>query len=46
VLEQKVKLEYFPSKEQFVGIFTKPLPHDAFEYLRQKSGMVFASSLG
>ena len=34
VLEQKVKLEYVPSKEQFANIFTKPLPREAFEYLR------------
>ena len=40
VLEQKVKLEYVPSKEQVVDIFTKPLPREAFEYLRQKLGVV------
>ena len=34
VLEQKVKLEYVPSKEQVADIFTKPLPREAFEYLR------------
>jgi len=45
VLEQKLKLEHVPSKEQVVDLFTKPLPCDAFEYLRQKLGMVFASSL-
>eukprot|EP00253_Pinus_taeda_P003975 PITA_03975 len=28
VLEQKVKLEYVPSKEQVVDIFTKPLPRE------------------
>ena len=43
VLEQKVKLEYVPSKEQFVDIFTKPLPREAFEYLRQKLGVVSSS---
>jgi hypothetical protein len=42
VLEQKVKLEYVPSKEQVVDIFTKPLPREAFEYLRQKLGVVSA----
>ena len=36
VLEQKVKLEYVPSKEQVEDIFTKTLPHDSFEYLGQK----------
>ena len=44
VLEQKVKLEYVPSKEQVVDIFTKPLPRETFEYLRQKMGVVDASS--
>jgi len=44
VLEQKVKLEYVPSKDQFADIFTKPLPREAFEYLRQKLGVVSASS--
>ena len=43
VLEQKVKLEYVPSKEQIADIFTKPLPREAFEYLRQKLGVVSAS---
>ena len=44
VLEQKVKLEYVPSKEQVVDIFTKPLPRETFEYLIQKLGVVVASS--
>eukprot|EP00253_Pinus_taeda_P026985 PITA_26985 len=44
VLEQKVKLEYVPSKEQVADIFTKPLPSERFEYLRQKMGVVDASS--
>ena len=43
MLEQKVKLEYVPSKEQVVDIFTKPLPKEAFEYLKQKLGVVSAS---
>ena len=42
VLEQKVKLEYVPSKEQVADIFTKPLPKEAFKYLRQKLGVVSA----
>ena len=42
VLEQKVKLEYAPSKEQVADIFTKPLPREAFKYLRQKLGVVSA----
>lgn len=44
VLEQKVKLEYVPSKEQVVDILTKQLPRETFEYLRQKLGIVDASS--
>eukprot|EP00253_Pinus_taeda_P014840 PITA_14840 len=34
VLEQKVKLEYVPSKEQVANILTKPLPRETFEYLK------------
>eukprot|EP00253_Pinus_taeda_P014456 PITA_14456 len=44
VLEQKVKLKYVPSKEQVADIFTKPLPRETFEYLRQKPGVVDISS--
>eukprot|EP00253_Pinus_taeda_P006016 PITA_06016 len=40
VLEQKVKLEYVPYKEQVTDIFTKPLPRETFEYIRQKLGVV------
>eukprot|EP00253_Pinus_taeda_P022397 PITA_22397 len=44
VFEQKVKLEYVPSKEQVVDILTKLLPRETFEYLRKKLGVVDASS--
>eukprot|EP00253_Pinus_taeda_P036532 PITA_36532 len=44
VLEQKVKLDYVPSKEQVADILTKPLPRETFEYLRDKLGVVDASS--
>eukprot|EP00253_Pinus_taeda_P018926 PITA_18926 len=44
VLEQKVKLECVLSKEQVADIFTKPLPRETFEYLKQKLGVLTASS--
>ena len=39
VENKQVKMEYINSKEKIVGIFTKPLPKDAFEYLRGKLGV-------
>ena len=36
VQDKEVKLEYVNKKEQIVDIFTKPLPKDAFLYLRGK----------
>lgn len=44
VLEQKVKLEYVPSKEQVANIFTKPLLRETFEYLIEKLEVISASS--
>jgi hypothetical protein len=40
VNDKIVKLEYVPTKEQIADIFTKPLPRDTFEYLRQKMGVI------
>ena len=40
VNEQQVKLEYVNTKEQVADIFTKNLPKDAFDYLRQKLGVI------
>ena len=40
VEEKEVKMEYVSSKEQIVVIFTKPLPKDAYEYLRGKLGVI------
>jgi len=40
VTEKNIKLEYVGTKEQIVDIFTKPLPHEAFEYLHQKLGIL------
>ena len=42
VIEKNIKLEYIGTKEQIVGIFTKILPRETFEYLRQKLGIVFS----
>jgi hypothetical protein len=39
VNDKIVKLEYVPTKEQIADMFTKPLPKDAFEYLRQRLGV-------
>ena len=39
VEEKKVKMKYIHTKEQIVDIFTKPLPKDAYEYLRGKLGV-------
>ena len=36
VAEKNIKLEYVCTKEKIADIFTKPLPHEAFEYLCQK----------
>ena len=36
VAENNIKLEYVGTKEQIDDIFTKTLPREAFEYLRQK----------
>ena len=43
VLAKNVKVEYVPSKEQVPDIFTKPLPREAFEYLRKNLGVVSTS---
>ena len=36
VAEKNIKVEYVGTKEQVAEIFTKPLPREAFEYLRQR----------
>ena len=40
VLDKTIKLEYIGTKEQVADIFTKPLPREAFEYLRQRLGVI------
>ena len=34
VVEKNIRVEYVGTKEQVADIFTKPLPREAFEYLR------------
>ena len=38
--EKNIIFEYVGTKEQVEDIFTKPLPRDAFEYLRQRLGVI------
>ena len=40
VQDKEIRLEYVHSKEKIVDIFTKPLPKDAFLYLRGKLGVI------
>ena len=40
VIEKNIKLEYVETKKQIADIFTKPLPRQTFEYLRQKLGVI------
>ena len=40
VQDKEVKLEYVNTKEKIVDMFTKPLPKDAFLYLRGKLGVI------
>jgi hypothetical protein len=40
--ENNIKVEYIGTKEQIEDIFTKPLPRETFEYLREKLGVFLA----
>ena len=40
VAEKSIRVEYVGIKEQVEDIFTKPLPWEAFEYLRQRLGVI------
>jgi hypothetical protein len=40
VAEKNIRVEYVGTKEQVVDIFTKPLPWETFEYLRQILGVI------
>jgi hypothetical protein len=44
IAELRVKLEYIATKEQVAYIFTKSLPRETFEYLRQNLGVISLSS--
>jgi hypothetical protein len=41
VAENNIRVEYVGTKEQVADIFTKPLPWEAFEYLRQRLGVIY-----
>ena len=45
VEDKEVKMEYVNSKEQIADIFTKPLTKDAYEYLRDKLGVILLSKV-
>jgi hypothetical protein len=36
VVEKNIRVEYVGTKEQVANIFTKIIPREAFEYLRQR----------
>ena len=40
VAEQNIRVEYVGTKEQVERIFTKPLPHESFEYLCHILGVI------
>ena len=40
VQDKEIRLEYVHSKEKIADIFIKPLPKDAFLYLRGKLGVI------
>jgi hypothetical protein len=42
VIDKNIKLEYIGTKEHIADIFTKPLPREKFEYLRQKLQIFYA----
>jgi hypothetical protein len=40
IAEKNIRVEYVGTKEQVAYIFTKPLPRETFEYLRQRLGVI------
>ena len=41
VVEKNIRVEYVGTKEQVADIFTKLLPREAFEYLRQRLRVIY-----
>jgi hypothetical protein len=41
VAKKNIKVDYVGTKEQVADIFTKPLPQESFEYLRQRLGVIY-----
>ena len=44
VTEKNIKLEYIETKEQVADIFTKPLPRETFECIREKMELILSPS--
>jgi hypothetical protein len=40
VAEKNIRVEYVGTKEQVAYIFTKSLPRESLEYLRQRLGVI------
>jgi hypothetical protein len=40
IAEKNIRVEYVGTKEQVAYIFTKSLPRESLEYLRQKLGVI------
>jgi hypothetical protein len=40
VAKKNIRVEYVGTKEQVTDIFTKSLPRESFEYLRQRLGVI------
>jgi hypothetical protein len=43
VAEKNIRVEYVGTKEQVANIFTKLIPQESFEYLRQRLGVISTS---